>query len=386
MTTPNNLIERAREIAVDVAREAPNTDRNGFIADSLITSFCDAGFMETLVPKRYGGHELDYRTMAGIVSAIAPSCTSTAWVLAFYIGHNFIHALFPQESQDEVFGDRPFALTPGTLAPNYSLKKVAGGYVANGRSSWNSGSSRADWILCNGLIREEGQPPVPRCFLVPVSDVAIIPNWDVAGMRGTSSHDVELNEVFVPEYRTTDTVALLEGKAPGAAIHPNPLYSKPLLPFTMGEVMPVVVGAYRGAADEFRRLVEQRTTTFTSTKVAGMQTAQIRVGKAQAGAAMAELMLKGFTDMLSDTPLDELRSINVRAAIKAQCALITDYCCEGISEMMLGAGAAAYRNDSPMQRYFRDINMLHVHGFLDLDTAAQTYGRVLMGLPTESPL
>ena len=44
------------------------------------------------------GYELDVDTMARVVRTIAPSCTSTAWVLAFYIGHNWLHALFPERS------------------------------------------------------------------------------------------------------------------------------------------------------------------------------------------------------------------------------------------------------------------------------------------------
>jgi len=263
---------------------------------------------------------------------------------------------------------------------------VDGGYIANGRSSWNSGSSRCDWFLNNGLIKQEGQPPAMRCFFVRAADAKIINNWDVAGMKGTSSGDIELNEVFVPEYHTAETTDLLGGTSPGSLIHQSPIYSMPLLPFVLGEVMPVVVGAYRGAANDFQKLTEQRFTTFTSAKVLGKQTAQMRIGHGQTGAALAEDMLENYIAEIDRPDIGRFKSLEARAAAKRNVSLVTELSSSGINCLFKRAGAGAWRNDSSLQRFFRDLNMLTVHGFLDLEVATETYGRVLVGLPPESPL
>jgi 3-hydroxy-9,10-secoandrosta-1,3,5(10)-triene-9,17-dione monooxygenase len=65
------LIGRAEELAPLVAAESANAERNGAVSRHVIQAFCDAGFMQIMVPKRYGGYELDYGAMAGVVSAIA---------------------------------------------------------------------------------------------------------------------------------------------------------------------------------------------------------------------------------------------------------------------------------------------------------------------------
>ncbi|MES2492527.1 MAG: acyl-CoA dehydrogenase family protein [Pseudomonadota bacterium] len=384
----SELIGRAAELAPLVAAESANAERNGAVSSNVIEAFCDAGFMQIMVPKRYGGHELGYDTMAGVVAAIAPACTSTAWVTSFLIGHNYIHALFPQQLQDEIFGDRPWALTPGTIAPSFTLTPVDGGFTASGRSAWNSGSNAAEWVLCSGMVppAAEGQPPELRVFLVPAADATFIPNWEVAGMKGTSSNDMALDGTFVPEYRTARTLDVLDGRSPGASIHANPIYSLPILPFILGEVVPVVVGAYRGAADEYQRQTAERHHTFTAAKVASKQTAQIRVGRGQTGAALAEAMLKDYVELLSNPDPDALRDPLVRAGIKSRVAAITEFCWAGINELMNGAGANAFRSDSPLQRFQRDINMLHVHGFLDVESASETYGRMILGLPPETPI
>lgn len=388
LSLKDELIGRAREIAPLVAAESANAERNGGVSANVIKAFCDAGCMEIMVPKRYGGHELDYGTMAGVVSAIAPACTSTAWVVSFLIGHNYIHALFPEKLQDEIFADRPWALTPGTIAPSFQLVPTAGGFRATGRSAWNSGSNAADWVLCSGFVppAAEGQGPELRVFLVPAADATFVPNWDVAGMKGTSSNDMALEDVFIPEYRTALTMDVLEGRSPGSKLHANPIYSLPILPFILGEVVPVVVGAYRGAADEFQRQTSDRAHTFTGSKVSAKQTAQIRIGRSQSGAALAEAMLADYVDLLNNPDPDALREPLVRAAIKSRVAAITDFCWNGINDVMNGAGANAFRSSSTLQRFFRDINMLHVHGFLDIESASETYGRMLLGMAPETPI
>jgi 3-hydroxy-9,10-secoandrosta-1,3,5(10)-triene-9,17-dione monooxygenase len=385
MHVSNELLGRASELAPLVAEHAEDVDREGRVPPELIGKFCDAGFMKIMVPKRYGGYELGYEVMARVIRTIAPSCTSTAWVLAFYMGHNFLHALFPEQAQQEVFGDRSFALTPGTAAPAFSLTPVAGGYLATGRSSWNSGASAAEWFLSGGLTTGD-EAREHRLFLVPAAEAKVVDNWDVIAMRGTSSDDLVLDGVFVPEHRTVSGAACMNGVSPGAALHPNPLYSLPVLPMILGEVIPIMVGAYRRVTDEFTRFIEARQGPRFTTRTPGKQTAQIRVGKGAAGAALADTLLDDYIRMLTTTAPETLRDPMVRAQTKARAALITDICADGINDLMVGAGAEAFRAGAAMQRFFRDTSMLRVHAYLDLESATETYGRMLLGLPPEAPV
>jgi 3-hydroxy-9,10-secoandrosta-1,3,5(10)-triene-9,17-dione monooxygenase len=386
MTLSQTLIARARDIAPMVGKQAYDTDRNRFISDEIIDACADAQLFEILVPKVYGGHELDYTTMASVVFEFARHCTSTAWVISFYIGHNYLHSLWPKEFQDECFRDAPYAFTPGTVAPNFKLTPVDGGYIANGLSQWNSGSSRRDWFLNSGLVMVDGQPQGVRVFMAPACDVEAIDNWDMAGMRGTSSGDARMADVFIPLHRTVDIADLLEGTTPGAKLHSNRIYSLPVLPFVLGETMPVMTGAYRGAADAYQRLTEERYSTFTGAKIQDKQTAQIRVGKGLAGAAIGEVLLRDYMQMIDHSDPADLRPIAKRAEIRARVGMVSDYVKTGIDELMLGAGGGAYRNTCPLQRFSRDMNVLRVHGFLDTETATENLGRVTLGLEPNCPL
>ncbi|ALR19088.1 hypothetical protein [Sphingobium baderi] len=382
MITKQELVGRAREIAPMVAANAEKDDIAGMVSDATIDAFCDAGFMKIFVPKIYGGYEMAPDVMAEVVKEISPYSTSAAWVLAFYIGHNFLHALFPKQSQDEVFAPRGFSLTPGTSAPGYKLTPVEGGYIVKGKSSWNSGSSRAEWYMNGGMVVNAEKPEL-ILFMAPASDVQVIGNWDVAGMRATSSCDIAIDGAFVPHHQCVPAVDILEGRSPGAKLHANPIYSLPMVPLLQCEVLPCVVGAFQGAVREFQKLTQQRVQSHTSEKAAEKQSAQIRLGKALTDSALADDMLRNCLDLVLNMDREEIKTVEARAAIRARVAAITDFCANGVNEVMKGSSASVFRNDSPLQRIFRDINMLRVHGSLDLETGSQALGRVALGLPPQ---
>lgn len=383
MITKQELVGRAREIAPMVAANVEKDEIAGRVSDSVIDAFCDAGFMKIFVPKIYGGYEMQPDTMAEVVKEISPISASAAWVLAFYIGHNFLHALFPKQSQDEVFGPRGFSLTPGTSAPAYKLTPVEGGYIAKGKSSWNSGSSRADWYMNGGMV-EGAEKPELVLFMTPASDVEVIGNWNVAGMRATASCDIAIDGAFVPHHQCVPAAEILDGRSPGAKVHAgNPMFSLPMVPLIQCEVLPVIVGAFQGAVREYHKATQDRIQLHTFEKTSEKQSAQIRLGKALTDSALADDMLRNYIDLVINMDKEEIKTVEARAAIRARVAAITDFCANGVNEVMKGSSASVFRNDALLQRIFRDINMLRVHGYLDLETGSQALGRVALGLPPQ---
>ncbi|MFD2580023.1 acyl-CoA dehydrogenase family protein [Novosphingobium colocasiae] len=387
MNLSETLIGRARDIAPMVASAAYDTDRNRYVSSDVIDACLDAQLFEILVPKVYGGHELNYSTMASVVYEFARHCVSTAWVVSFYIGHNYLHALWPKGFQDEAFAKGPCSFTPGTIAPQLPADPGRRRVHRQWPEPVEFGQ-RAGRLVPQQRPRHGGRQAAggAKAFMVPVADVEVIDNWDMAGMRGTSSGDARLTDVFVPMHRVVDVSDLLEGTTPGAQLHANRIYGLPVLPFVFGETMPVMVGAYRGAAEAFQRLTEERYTTFTSSKVQDKQTAQIRIGKGLAGASVAEVLLRDYMNLLDTADPQDLRPIARRAEIRARIGMVSDYVKTGIDDLMLGAGGGAYRNTSPLQRFSRDMNVLRVHGFLDTETAAENLGRVTLNLPPNCPL
>jgi len=384
MITSQELIGRARELAPVFASRALEEEKLRAPSRETLEDLIQSGVLATLTPKVYGGHEFDLNTSGAIVSAIAAACPSTGWISTFFMGAAWRTLFFPEQCQREMFADKPYVLMAQTATP-IAAKKVAGGYIINGQCAFSSGSVHSDWFSSAAIMREEGVPPEHFLFAVPREDVEILDNWQVAGMRGTASNDVCYNNIFVPQHRTATFGQAVLSTTPGQVAHSNPMYHMPFLPFAMSEVIPVIVGATRGAVTAFTERTLNRQGAYNPTKALSRQMAQIRLGRAIAAVDAAETLLHALHDWFK-LPVDQQREFGNRVLAKARAAYTVDLCRNAINEMARGFGGDGFRDSSPLQRYFRDVNMLAVHAFLDIDTASESLGRLTLGVPVEDVL
>ncbi len=383
--TPSALIERARTIAASWAGRAAEIDSASKLPDDLVAQWTDAGLIATLVPKRHGGYELGLDTASEIIRIFAGVCPSAAWVLAFYIGHNWIHCQFPEEAQREIFADGPSPKSAGVLAPLFKLRPVEGGYRITGRNSWNSGSPHANWIMSSGMVQGASEP-TPVTFIMPRSDVTLVDTWNMEGMRATGSWDAVLDDVFIPSHRTMPSTGLFTGQTPGASAHANPFYTRPLILLTFAYCMPVFVGACRGVVDEFVANLKTRVGTNDGKTVSAKPAMQMLAGRGEARAAMAEVLMEDL--IASVMAPDALARFDVpaRLAMKARGAMLVELCKDTIGELVLGAGANAFRKDSKLQMIFRDINMISSHAFFEQNSSIEGLGRSLLGMEQTGPV
>ncbi len=382
--TSKVLLGRARELAPGYAARAQRTEEHRAPLAESLRELIDAGLLATLTPKVYGGHQLPVATMSQIVAVLSAGCPSTGWVSAFYMGAAWRAMIFPEQCQRELFADKAYLLNAGQASPLREVKRVKGGYRLSGQTPWSSGSVHAEWITFMGVAQGQDLPPEPLVFMVPRAEAELVDTWQVAGMRGTGSNDMRVEDVFVPAHRAASFVAALEGKTPGQALH-GAMYQQPFIPFLMCEVVPVLVGALRGAAEAFTVRTRDRQGTLTGVKAANRQAAQMRLGRGLAAADAAETLLAAYLERYMRVR-DEQNHITDRAAMKLKAAFITDLCRNAINDLARGFGGDGFREQSPLQRYFRDINMLAVHAFLDIDTAAETSGRLTLGLAADDAM
>ena len=384
MTLAATLIGRAHELAPVFAARAARTEQARAPLDESVRDMIDAGFLSVLTPRVYGGHELPVDTMSQIVAILSAGCPSTGWVSAFYMGATWRAMSFPEQGQRELFAEKPYLLNAGQAAPLREALRVPGGYRISGQTPWGSGAVHAEWITFMGMVMEAGTPH-PKMFIVPRAETEVVDTWHVAGMRGTGSNDVRCEDLFVPDHRATSFAAALVGGTPGQALHANPMYRQPFLPFLMCEVVPVMVGALRGAAAAFVTRTGERQGTISGVKAAGKQAAQMRLARGLAAADAAETLLRDYLERYMQVR-DGQYELMDRAGMKLKAAYLADLCRNAVNDLARGFGGDGFRDHSSLQRYFRDLNMLAVHAFLDIDTAAETYGRLVLGLPVEDPL
>ena len=385
--TPVELLERARKLRPFVAERAREADRLRQLPQPTLDQLLEAQLFEIMAPRCYGGHELDLGVLLEAAAEIGRGCGSTAWVLALLGIHNWMFGLFPKELQDEVFEHGAPVLAPATFAPGGTLECVEGGFRLNGRWMYGSGAQHSSWAMVSCVVddREGGAPDI-RCIALPISDVRVEDTWHTSGMRGTGSHDLVIEDVFVPEHRAISFAGLLDGGSPGAEIHESRIYRLPLVPVLSYVASAPALGMARGAVDLFR---ERTATRLLRTGEAQIErsAAQIRLAEASLEVESAQLLVRrGVEELAQRSRAGEGFSLEDRARFRMEACYATALCKRAIDRVALGSGAGAQFEDCPLQRFQRDINTLVGHVIFDFDGTAELYGRVLLGLPPNHPL
>ena len=110
------------------------------------------GMTKAVQPKRYGGYELNPAVIYDLQIELGRGCASSAWVFGVLSVHTWQLALFPKETQDEVWGADPKALIGSSYMPVGKSEWVDGGVTLNGHWSFSSGCDHCQWTFLGGFV------------------------------------------------------------------------------------------------------------------------------------------------------------------------------------------------------------------------------------------
>ncbi|MSQ50376.1 MAG: hypothetical protein EXR28_00670 [Betaproteobacteria bacterium] len=380
---PEKLIERAKALAPILRRRATDTARERHIPKETIADFWHAHLFHLLKPAKFGGPEVRVDDAFTVAGELARGDGSAAWVWTVMGVHDLFVALFPENAQEEYWaGER--TLSASSFAPSGKVAPAPGGYNLNGKWSFCSGVDHADWMILGaifGMISTD--PPIPdfRFVLLPKSDLKeVIDDWHVMGLCGTGSKTVVVENTFIPAHRVASNADMMQGKAPGAAVHAGAIYRTPvwaLFPFCISSP---AVGIARGAFDAFVEEMKSRSAHIDHAPLAKKPNIQMRVSEAGALIDAADLLyrrsLRETIDIVmagGTLPL-ELRIRNRRDQGYAI------HMAKKATEILLTAqGGAGLFEHHPVQRAFRDLQAVSAHLVGGWDMPALNYGSVTLG-------
>src|SRR2546430_11096814 len=190
-----------------------------------------------------------------------------------------------------MYGSDPEVVGGGAFAPLGRATVVDGGYRVPGRWPFASGCEHCAWLMGGSVVLDGGPPgllpsglPATRLMLFPAAQVRIIDTWDVAGLRGTGSHDIAVEDRFVPAARSLSLIT----DRPRAT---GPLYAFPVFGLLALGIAGVALGIARRALDELVALAGGKTPAGSRRLLAERPVIQPEVARAEAtlGAARAFL-------------------------------------------------------------------------------------------------
>ena len=383
------LLARAEALVPVLRERAGSTEELRRLPDATIDDLHRTGLFRILQPQRVGGSELPFRSIVELVAVIGRGCGSTAWVLANLAAHHWLLGMWPQQAQDEIWGESPDNLIGSALIfPRGRARPVDGGYRVTGRWPFSSGVDAAAWNLIGAIVQdEEAGTSEPRIFLLPASDYTIIDTWHVIGLAGTGSKDVAVEDVFVPEHRTIAVNQITGGPNPGSQANPAVLYQLPAISLFAFCIAGVSLGIAQGAIEYFLQTMRTRTSYYTGRNLADFVTLQLRLAEATAMTDAAQAVILGDCDDATRVVGEGRQpSLDRRARYRRDGAYAATLCTKAIDVLFTASGGGAIYARNPLQRAFRDVHAANAHYVLNWDINGAMYGRVALGLAPDATL
>ena len=220
-----------------------------------------------------------------------------------------------------------------------------------------------------------------RTFLLPRSDYQIVDNWDVVGLQGTGSHDIVVDDVFVPEHRTHDMQSDDGGRK---FMNKPPLYRLPFMQVFSRAVSAPTLGALEGALEKYADVAAKRLAGAIAMK--DDPNAKRLAAEVDASiSGMKNTLFHDFDHLMDCARAGTVASLHDRARYRYNTSTAAD-CCVGLSSAMLkAAGSSGIRNNSPLLRQHLDILTSQAHIANVSEPFAVNLGGMLFGQSSTDP-
>jgi 3-hydroxy-9,10-secoandrosta-1,3,5(10)-triene-9,17-dione monooxygenase len=377
------LVARARALVPVLAERAAQTEQDRIVPKASIDELQAAGFFRVLGPKRWGGYELGLEVANDIAMILAEGCMSTAWVYAVLAVEPFLIALFDERVAQDVWGNDPAVLVCGTSAggPGNKAVPVEGGFRVTGRWRFASGCDHTEWTFLGGChVADPAGTSAEWRMLLPRSDYQIVDTWQVAGLRGTGSRDLVVEDAFVPAYRAIKQLDLFNGTGPGQTVNTAPLFRIPFGQLFALSVSTLMLGGLQGMLDAYlaygRKRIARGIGPTAQDPVAQLLCAEIAVTIAECKLAFNSNIAKltEYAQRGESAPLQE------RMQYKFQTAYAVERASLLAARLFKAAGASGiYVETSPFGRFLADINVGRQHVNNQYEPAGRNWGRMMLG-------
>lgn len=369
---------RARADEIEAARQLP--------AD-LVAELAAARLFKVAIPEAEGGLGADILTTLRVIEEVARADGSTGWCLAMAVNTFRQSAQFSPDVRRKIFFSDPIGASAGSANPRGRAVAVPGGYRVTGHWFFASGCMHSAALhgACKVFDgdqprrRPNGDHEVRIAYFYPKAQAKIIDTWNVSGLRGTGSHDIEVADLFVPEEHT---FSALERRArvtgPINRIHGFDLAG-------CGFCC-VGLGVARAAIDAFVELAAVKVPRTSSELLRDRVQVQAMVGEADATLRAGRALLFDVAEEMWQTVLGggavtERQRSDLRMAMThaAQCAARATHM------VCVAAGTTSIFASSPLERYARDAEVVTRHNQLQY-VNYEAVGRTALGLESNSPL
>lgn len=380
------IVNRVSQLTPLIREKAAWIDDNRRIHEEVIEALTDAGVLKMRVPVRYGGYESDMSTVVNVLTELGRGDGSTSWTVAVWAISAWMVGLFPDEVQDEVFST-PNVRISGILSPGAVAMPTDGGYVLNGKWSFNTGVQQSTWNTNAAVIPGPDGSHEPVMTLIPISDLKIVDDWYTSGLRGSGSVTTVAENVFIPSERVLPMGPVLQGQHRSKLNADSSVYKALFMPTACSTVSGPALGLAMAAKDAFLERLPGRKITYTSYD----NQSEAPVTHIEIANAISKIDETGFHVHRAASMIDakaaagEPWTLEERARIRLDLGAACQRAKEAVDIVSMASGGSSVYRDVPIQRIERDVRTLNLHAILHPVTNLELYGRIVCGLDANTP-
>jgi alkylation response protein AidB-like acyl-CoA dehydrogenase len=370
-------VERIARIAETIEKSAAENEALGKLAPEVVDKLHEQRLFRLLLPRAYGGDEVDLVTWFRSLEALAKLDGSTAWCVGQMNGCAATASALDPEIARRIWGEPRAALSWGPPV-RARAEEVDGGHRLSGEWMMSSGSRHATWVgLHAPVFNTSGAVVTPEpstVFFVPADTVEWVDNWDVLGLNATNSGGFRVKEAFVPRGYSVGRDHLEQVNIPG------PLYKFPLNSYFAIGFSGVALGLARAMLDATIALATEKRPRMAKTSLIENHLVQFQIGEAEARLRSARGYVEStasrvWQGVVATDRLTVPQRLDIRMAATFaihEAKTVADAAWEI-------AGATAIFASSPFERRFRDIRTL-TQQLQGRKSHLQEVGAYLLGL------
>lgn len=351
-----------------VREEAAASERQRTLSHHVVDAMWSTGLMSAFNPAPAGGIEPSFAQMIETWIEMAWQDGSFGWVGIANLPSSFAAATYlPDDGFAEVFTAHDNHVTMGgQFFPNGQGVAVDGGYRLTGSWSFGSGTGHAEYVAAGFLPMVDGEMqwisegvPDMRVAIVPRAEVEFNDGWHVQGLKATGSYDYAISDVFVPHGRTFAlfTREPLRGTSPATRMG--------MMPVTAAGHAAWALGVAKSMLDDVAELAATKFRMSDMAALATRPTFQKGLARHVAAWRAARLLvLDAFGSAEAAVAAGDELTPTMRADMRVAAVHATDTARECAEWAHLAAGTTAIREDSRLERAFRDIYTGTQHAFI----------------------
>jgi len=367
-TATVNGPEAARTLRALTAEESADSERDRTLTARTVAALWASGLMQWANPLEAGGCEPSFAEMIDTWIELAWQDGSLGWIgIANLPSAAACAAYLPDQGFDEVFTSHGHRVTAGgQFFPNGLGETVEGGYRITGAWNFGSGTGHAEYVAAGFMptvagemiLDDHGIPPL-LVAVVPHDEIVFTDGWHVQGLKGTGSYDYNVNDLFVPEYRTFELFTRTPHRGG------SPAFRMGLMPITAAGHASWALGVAKSMIDDVTDLALTKVRMGDEASIAHKASFQRGLSHHLAMWNAARLLV---VTTFSDVELAVKNGRDLTPGLRSEMRVAATYATEAGREIVqwahLAAGTAAIREGSRLERAFRDMYTGTQHVFI----------------------